>query len=146
MELEMMSTETTCYEATAIGNADDVQRKKRAAPLRMTKQDAQNVLKEIRKYPKKDADHFITKREALDILRPGVKELFDKKGYNEREIVGILRHLKAYNYTPKDIAAVVCTTATGEGAETPLPDEPHDAPTECPAPQGLEEHHSEHWT
>lgn len=126
MEMEQMETAMTenSWDSSQTGceatetPEDAARTKKRAAPLRMTKEDVNNVLKEIRRYPKKDTDTFITKRETIEILAPGIKELYQKKGYNEREIVGILKGLKAYNYSPKEIAVVV-----GNVHADPLPAE-----------------------
>lgn len=114
MEMEMCM-ETTyqspecggCEQGAEIVEPEIVEAKKRTAPIRMTIDDATNVVRELRRYPKKRSESFVSKKEVLEMLAPGITELHQKKGYSAREIVGILKEFRAYNYTTKEIAALV---------------------------------------
>lgn len=94
--------------------------KKRSAPLRMSRDDAHNVLRDLRKYPKKSADTFATKKEVMEIILPGLDELHNKKGYSDREIAAILRKMRVYNYTPKEISIALSGQPPEEGSPPTL--------------------------
>lgn len=133
MDTSMAMEMTKYYEdeqrddqSDAVGAAEP---KKRSAPLRMSRDDAYGVLRELRKYPKKSTDSFATKKEVMEIILPGLDELHNKKGYTDREIAAILRKMRVYNYTPKEITTALSGTPPEEG-RPPASDGPNDSEVE----------------